>query len=283
MFNMMKMNLYQMFKTRSMYVVWLCMALIILFTTSLQSGEGELFPSMDEPESAQENMVEDEGEYIQIGMSVDVPTEPGERVTVFDEVYANVSAKFIALMMGIFAVIFSLADMGSGYIKNIGGQVRRRRSLILSKAVALFVFTAITMLGYVVIQAVSNALFWGHLKWGNVGELLAYTAVQILLHFSLVMICMAISVICRSKTLSIIAAIFLCMNIVAILYGVIDRLLWKIGAKDFTISKYTVTGKIALFPMSAGRSECLGAVTVGVAFLAVMAVIACAVFEKRDI
>lgn len=62
-----------------------------------------------------------------------LPTQPGEKVTVFDQVYANLQAKFVALFLVIFTVLFSSADIGSGYIKNIGGQVRSRRNLIFSK------------------------------------------------------------------------------------------------------------------------------------------------------
>ena len=58
----------------------------------------------------------------------------------------------MALFLVIFTVLFSSADIGSGYIKNIGGQVRSRRNLIFSKASVLFVYTTVTMLLYFIIQ-----------------------------------------------------------------------------------------------------------------------------------
>lgn len=39
MLNMIRMELYRMFKTKSMYVIWLVMAAGILFTTGLSAGE----------------------------------------------------------------------------------------------------------------------------------------------------------------------------------------------------------------------------------------------------
>ena len=93
-----------------------------------------------------------------MGMSVFLPTQPGEKVTVFDQVYANLQAKFVALFLVIFTVLFSSADIGSGYIKNIGGQVRSRRNLIFSKASVLFVYTTVTMLLYFIIQIVDGGI-----------------------------------------------------------------------------------------------------------------------------
>ena len=51
-------------------------------------------------------------ETINMGMSVFLPTQPGEKVTVFDQVYANLQAKFVALFLVIFTVLFSSADIG---------------------------------------------------------------------------------------------------------------------------------------------------------------------------
>ncbi len=49
--------------------------------------------------------------------------------------------------------MFATADIKSGYIKNIGGQVSQRGMLIVSRAVALALFTAITFAGIFVFQA----------------------------------------------------------------------------------------------------------------------------------
>ena len=62
-------------------------------------------------------------------------------VSVFDLFYGNIKGKFLALFMVIFAVLYSTADMTSGFIKNIAGQVRDRRGLVFAKGVSLFVYT----------------------------------------------------------------------------------------------------------------------------------------------
>ena len=195
MLNMIKMDLYRMVRTKSMYVVWIVMAAAIFFSTSMSKLDIDTMNKEAEQQQT-ENIAETvKPETINMGMSVFLPTQPGEKVTVFDQVYANLQAKFVALFLVIFTVLFSSADIGSGYIKNIGGQVRSRRNLIFSKASVLFVYTTVTMLLYFIIQIIAQQMYFGYLEWGNGSELLRYFGIQILLHYALVLISMAIAVV----------------------------------------------------------------------------------------
>ena len=83
------------------------------------------------------------------------------QVTVFDIFFGNSQGKFYALFLVIFAVLFSTADISSGYIKNIGGQVQSRGALAISRAIALAVFTIMTLAGVFVFQAVANGIIFG--------------------------------------------------------------------------------------------------------------------------
>ena len=179
MLNMIKMDLYRMVRTKSMYVVWIVMAAAIFFSTSMSKLDIDTMNKEAEQQQT-ENIAETvKPETINMGMSVFLPTQPGEKVTVFDQVYANLQAKFVALFLVIFTVLFSSADIGSGYIKNIGGQVRSRRNLIFSKASVLFVYTTVTMLLYFIIQIIAQQMYFGYLEWGNGSELLRYFALQL--------------------------------------------------------------------------------------------------------
>ena len=132
MLNMIKMDLYRMFRTKSLYVIWIVLAVALLITTSLCKTD---YDSLNEEDAVQqEQIAEPTAENMNVGMMVMLPTEPGEKVTVFDIFFANSQGKFYALFLVIFAVLFSTADISSGYIKNIGGQVGNRGSLIFSRA-----------------------------------------------------------------------------------------------------------------------------------------------------
>lgn len=174
MLNMIKMDLYRMFHTKALYVIWIVLAAAVFFTTymsreDLQSIQRMAQENTDPGKTAGEE--EQEEERINMGMQVMIPTQPGEKVTLFDQIYANLQAKFAALFFLIFAVLYSAADIGSGYIKNIGGQVRERSSLILSRAAALLVYTVLSMALYVIFQAVCQKICFGYLIVGDAAQL----------------------------------------------------------------------------------------------------------------
>ena len=132
MLNMIKMDLYRMVRTKSMYVVWIVMAAAIFFSTSMSKLDIDTMNKEAEQQQTESIAETVKPETINMGMSVFLPTQPGEKVTVFDQVYANLQAKFVALFLVIFTVLFSSADIGSGYIKNIGGQEPEKPDLFQS-------------------------------------------------------------------------------------------------------------------------------------------------------
>lgn len=324
MLNMLKMDLYRMFRTRSLYVIWIVMFLLITATTYLgkmeydsmlkesetqqesaageeaqqenaageetqqenAAGEEAQQENAAGPEAQQENMTEagmEETENVNLGMSVALSVAPGEKVTVFDLFFANMQAKFVALFLVIFAVMFSTADLNSGYIKNIGGQLDRRGKLIFSRAAALLVFSVLTIGLFAVFQAFSNRIFFGYLEWGNAEAFLRYFCIQAVLNFALVIICMTIAVLLRNNVISMVIAVCLTMNVMVIFYNAADNLFEKLGMKDFHLIEYTVTGKIALLPMNPGARECMEALRTAAVFVIVLMVLSSLTFEKRDI
>lgn len=281
MLNIIKMDLYRMLKTKSMYVIWIVLAAILLITTSLCKTDYELLTEKDAMK--QEQVTEPTVDNINVGMMVTLPTEPGEKVTVYDIFFANSQGKLYALLLVIFTVLFSTADISSGYIKNIGGQVRNRGTLILSRAIALAVFTVLTMAGAFLFQAAANGIFFGELEWGNTKAILSYFVTELALHYALVLICMAIAIILKNNVISMVIAVCLSMNVMTIVYGVINGAIQKIGIQNFQIYKYTITGKLSLLPMNPSGNECLAAFGVAIVFIVMMISVSSVVFQKRDI
>ncbi len=281
MLNMIKMDLYRMFRTKSLYVIWIVLAAILLITTSLCKTDYELLTEKDAMK--QEQVTEPTVDNINVGMMVTLPTEPGEKVTVFDIFFANSQGKFYALFLVIFAVLFSTADISSGYIKNIGGQVGNRGSLIFSRSIALSVFTVLTMTGAFLFQAAANCIVFGELELGNTKAILSYFVAELALHYALVLICMAIAIILKNNVISMVIAVCLTMNVMTIVYGVVNSAIQKIGIQNFQIYKYTITGKLSLLPMNPSGNECLAAFGVAMVFIVIMISVSSVVFQKRDI
>ena len=112
MLNMIKMEVYRMFHTKSAYIIMLVMVFCVLFTNYMSFDEynAETEAMKTAPVNAEVSYTDSQGgenETPNLGLTVTLPTTPGERVTVYDLFFANVQGKFIALFIAIFTVIFS--------------------------------------------------------------------------------------------------------------------------------------------------------------------------------
>lgn len=283
MLNMIRMELYRMFKTKSLYVIWLVLAAGILFTTGLSADEMKTYTMEEKQEMYEYATGQQKSDTVNLGMDVTVPTKPGDTVSVFDLFYGNIKGKFLALYMVIFAVLYSTADMTSGFIKNIAGQVRDRRGLVFAKGVSLFVYTVLTMLIFTGIQTISNALFFDELVFGPVKEFLQYAGIQTLLHFALLIIVMCIAIVLRNNVISMMLSVCLCMNVLVIFYSFLDNLIAKAHIKNFHVLEYTVTGNISFLETNVTAKMAVTALAVSIAFVIVMIEVCSTVFKKRDI
>lgn len=280
---MIRMELYRMFKTKSLYVIWLVLAAGILFTTGLSADEMKTYTMEEKQEMYEYATGQQKSDTVNLGMDVTVPTKPGDTVSVFDLFYGNIKGKFLALFMVIFAVLYSTADMTSGFIKNIAGQVRDRRGLVFAKGVSLFVYTVLTMLIFTGIQTISNALFFDELVFGPVKEFLQYAGIQTLLHFALLIIVMCIAIVLRNNVISMMLSVCLCMNVLVIFYSFLDNLIAKAHIKNFHVLEYTVTGNISFLETNVTAKMAVTALAVSIAFVIVMIEVCSTVFKKRDI
>ena len=283
MLNMIRMELYRMFKTKSLYVIWLVLAAGILFTTGLLADEMKTYTMEEKQEMYEYETGQQKSDTVNLGMDVTVPTKPGDTVSVFDLFYGNIKGKFLALFMVIFAVLYSTADMTSGFIKNIAGQVRDRRGLVFAKGVSLFVYTVLTMLIFTGIQTISNALFFDELVFGPVKEFLQYAGIQTLLHFALLIIVMCIAIVLRNNVISMMLSVCLCMNVLVIFYSFLDNLIAKAHIKNFHVLEYTVTGNISFLETNVTAKMAVTVLAVSIAFVIVMIEVCSTVFKKRDI
>ena len=312
MLNMIKMDVYRMFRTKSMYVIWIILLASALLTSFLSKKDYDAVNKEWEQQQEVESQADTDGQTVDvvnaqdieeqqaddsnkeqlsqqntdnvnIGMSVELPTEPGKKVTVMDVFFSNAQGKFYALFLVIFAVMFATADIKSGYIKNIGGQVSQRGMLIVSRAVALALFTAITFAGIFVFQAVANMLAFKCVMWGNWKEIIPYFLTELTLHYAFVLICMAIAVIIKNNVISMTLSVCLTMNIMSIVYAFIDYVVNRKGLHNFSIYKYTVTGRMAMLPMNAGREDIISSMCVAATFIIIMLSLSSYIFQKKDI
>lgn len=279
MLKLIKMDLYRMFHTKAFYIIWIILGAAVIFSTTMSKED---YQYMQEEAAKGQLETVSEGN-LTVGMNVTIPTKPGEKVTVFDQVFANMQSKFVALFLAIFTVLFSTADITSGYIKNIGGQIKERGNLILSKAIVLLIYTGLTLFFYLGIQAVCQYAVFGASKWGDMEMFWRYFGTEAALHYGLVLICMAMAIILKSNMLSMTLSVCLCVNVLTIVYGVVDKVLHDMGVKNFSFIEHTVSGKISLLSMTPKASECVNALGIAGVFGILAIFLTVLVFRRRDI
>ena len=262
------------------------MVMIIFISTALLKTEFVADQQKIEAGAVPDNdgaMATPEPENIDLGIAVVLPESASSVPTVFDVVYANIQGKFIAIIIAIFAVVFVTADVNHGYIKNIAGQVKHRSMLVASKAVVLLLYTAITMIITVIVQFAANLILLSSVEFGPWKDLAIYVGLETILHFALTLIIMLVALGIRNNVGTMAIAICLCMNMMVIIYGLVDKVVGSMGIKDFNTLNYTVTGKISLLPLYAQAGPGISALIVGVVFAAVMLAGSCFIFTKRDV
>ena len=163
MLNIIKMDLYRMFRTKSLYVIWIIAAVLMIGTTYLLKAEN----TADEFEAASQQEIEESytEDMPALGIQVMIPAGSDGKITVKDIFYGNAQSKFYVLFLVIFTVIFVMADINSGYIKNIGGQIQNRGYLVIAKAISLLVYTVLTMAAMVLVQILACRLTLGYGIW----------------------------------------------------------------------------------------------------------------------
>lgn len=282
MLNIIKMDLYRMRKMRSILVIWMVMAFILFFSTIMMHEE-YADPVMNKKNQEEIAKNQDEAAEDSLGIYVLIPTEPGEKVTVYDMVYANTQGKVISLFIAIFSVLFSTADLRNGFIKNIGGQTKKRYHLILSKAAVLFLFTVLTFVVTVAVQTISNIISFGYLEFGPQKEFLSYLLTEGMLHYGLALIVMGIAILISNNVISMTIAVCLCMNMTMILYGFVNNAGDMLFGETWNIVPYTVSGQIGSIGIHLTGQEALRGIWTAAIYGIVFVILSMFVFQKRDI
>lgn len=143
MFNAVRMDIYRLIHTKSAYVILvIAMALAIAMsgmTALVRSMAAEsIVETTDEVTMVSESDSEIADEYdtasaessngptATVGLEMDESDMSDEVPTIADMVESDIAGLDLALLLAIFTVLFSTADLNSGYIKSVGGQVKCR-------------------------------------------------------------------------------------------------------------------------------------------------------------
>lgn len=296
MFNAIRMDVYRLFKTKSTYIILVIMIALSVMGTGLMSvmtemteAEGQQVQTEQMSDNAgyagdDDQLYEDtEGAQSQVSVSVSESDPDENDNSVLSFVMSDISGLQAGLFIIIFTVLFSMADINSGFIKSIGGQVKGRGVLIVSKMVAIAIFTAIVIIADFLTQLIAVNIFFDDAVVGSASEIVRLLSSQFVLNFALAVLMMAIAMIIKNNVVSMIIGVCMCSGIFELIFMGINYLMDKIGFNDFDINNILITGKIQNVTIGADASDIGYALLAAAIYIAVSVFAVYNVFKHRDI
>ena len=296
MFNAIRMDVYRLFKTKSTYIILVIMLAMSVMGTGLMSVMTEMTGA--ERQQVQTEQMSDNADYAgeddqfnedtegaQSQLSVSVseidPDENDNSVLSF--AMSDISGLQAGLFIIIFTVLFSMADINSGFIKSIGGQVKGRGVLIVSKMAAIAIFTAIVIIADFLTELIAVNIFFDDAVVGSASDLVRLLSSQFVLNFALAILMMAIAIIIKNNVVSMIIGVCMCSGIFELIFMGINYLMDKIGFSDFDINNILITGKIQNVTIGADAADIGYALLTAAIYIAVSVLAVYNVFKHRDI
>lgn len=296
MFNAIRMDVYRLFKTKSTYIILVIMLALSVMGTGLMSVMTEMTGAKRQQvqtEQMSDNAdyaVEDdqfnedtEGAQSQLSVSVSEIDPDENDNSVLSFAMSDISGLQAGLFIIIFTVLFSMADINSEFIKSIGGQVKSRGVLIISKMAAIAIFTAIVIIADFLTELIAVNIFFDDAVVGSASEIVRLLSSQFVLNFALAVLMMAIAIIIKNNVVSMIIGVCMCTGIFELIFMGINYLMDKIGFSDFDINNILITGKIQNVTIGADAADIGYALLTAAIYIAVSVLAVYNVFKHRDI
>ena len=255
--NLIKMDLYRMFRTKSFIV-----SNIIILISCILSAPLSLFMYNIEANFAE------------------TPVPPFDPTYDLSSILIEPLGNYMLLVVILIsAVTFSYADIANGFIKNIAGQVNQKGHTVISKFFVLILHNIIFFLVGIIGQLISVLLIGGHFNADskNIPIAIGTFFCKLLLLQALCAIILFISTGLKSKTFASVVGVILGSGSLMIVHMMIDRQVERfihINLSDYDPSSLIMGGPNFLFANS---------VFVSIAVIAIFLPLTVTVFNKRDV
>lgn len=289
MFNLIKMELYRLFKSTSTWVLMVLTVLLTLLVIGVTSSDlnymkeqGEKFGNAD---SIGVETNDDGTTQVNTGFYFDTSYEwINNDVNIAEFVNVELRSCILLILFAIFAAVYVNAENKSGFVKNLAGRMRYKGNLFIAKLPSLLIFTLIEFLIMYIVTAVGVRLFIGEIDLSISADMAKTLAVQMLLSFAFICMVAFLTVLSKGTVLPSVIGIVFAAGMANLLWAGVNIAAKKLGAADdFTVAKYTLVSNIQLAGSNSEMYSVTRAVLVAVIFIAVSCAASFAVMNKRDI
>lgn len=279
MLNLLKMDLYRLFRSTTTWIMFLVTIGMVVFAVSMTKFD---VSNMEPGESSvtKEIGTQISEEEISVNFGITAETLPewatGE-VDFADLLSTQIGSGLFLIVVSIFVTIFVCAEQKNGYIKNIAGQFSNRAVLVLSKTIAVGIQVLAMFAVMTVAMLVTGKICFGSaLVLESVGELLKVLGGQFVLHFAFAGFILCLSILFHSSALSMTIGILISCKITTLLYALAERL-------KLDVTRYAVEINVTRFSQITDGKEILVMMVSAAVLFAVTVGLASVVMQKRDV
>ena len=214
MFNMLRMDLRRLFKSRSFYIILSVTAVLLVMVTVMAYtvADPEMMDAM-------------EAQGAEITESDRVMSEYIQNMSQLDLMHETLGSGFLLVMTGIGMTLFVNGDFSSGFIKNICCVNLCRRNYVLSKITLAGIYSGIITVLSVLLMLLVPALIHMYPAPDSIARILQYTFWMWLPHWAFSLMAVALVLLTRNTTLGIILSLVAGSGLTAALVGTLGRLL----------------------------------------------------------
>ena len=267
-FNLLRMDLRRLFKSRSFHIILLVTAVLILMVSFLTAV-------ISDPETLDE-MGASGAELDELDQRM---SEEIRNMTQLDLAYETLGGGFLLVIVGMGVTLFVKDDFSSGFVKNICCAQPRRAGYVLSKALTAGVYSGIiTLLGGVLIL-LAPYLYGMRPAPNAISDILRYLFWMWLPHWAFAMMALALVLLTRSATLGMILSLVAGSGLTAVLVGTLGKFLGWPPLEQYLLSS-VVKG---VYTPHSGIAQVWTVLTCTVAWAVIYGAGSLLAMEKRDI
>ncbi len=261
MINILKVDLYKMFKTKSFYVIGIILAVFSALNAYM---------------------------YARMILDEKIGTFPHFYISFFKVFTENISS--VAIYMTLFVVLFTVSEFSNGTIKNIATKGYLRESIYFSKLIV----GAISTLIYVAVVALSIYLPYIFVLRGHnitsAFEMPKYFVngffIMLLHLLAYISIGLMIASLVRKSGISIVC-LFAFLALIPLLLDILDKLLGYVIETEIRMSNYFISTNLSYalshVDLSIPDKDIVRVILVPICFFVASVAIGVTVFKKRDI
>lgn len=301
MYNLTKMELFRLFKSKSTWIIAVISVAMLLMTVIFTAADLQMMKEngygtnsaaqINNSEESEEKIteqgvtVDEDGVQMNMGIYFDTNYDWIDKdVNIAEYLITTLRSGVVLLFLTFFTAMFVNGENKHGFVKNIAGRMSFRGNLFLSKLPAIFMFEAVLFaVNYVF------CILFVKMIIGNIDLSISKTAVkalllQLILHFAFSCVVAMAAAVTRSTAFSATMGTVFCTGVGSLLWIFINMLIekWNI-AKDFIINDYTLVYNIQKVGLNFDFKNTLRIVIVAVMFIAVSSIVSVLTINKRDI